>query len=297
MKREILDGLRSSLLSRGSFDTVQGPVWKTISSVNTYGSNAIEGNTLTQDEVDRVVLYREGVKRPAKQVLETAQHASAFVRLVDRRSRPIDIVAIRNLHEEVFKGVLTDYGQWRRTDRVDAGTSFSPARSDRLEETMAAMMKEYDRRDRAGEDVIALGAWLHYNFEAVHPFSDGNGRIGRLLLNLHFLKHDWPPVNVMPADKERYLEALVLGDKGQLQPLTEYLMVAMGGALLNFLSYVGTDQDELRPLARFEGESVHSPKYLSLRARQGELPAVRKGSEWLISKRALDLYVGTTAGK
>ena len=104
MKREILDGLRSSLLSRGSFDTVQGPVWKTISSVNTYGSNAIEGNTLTQDEVDRVVLYREGVKRPAKQVLETAQHASAFVRLVDRRSRPIDIVAIRNLHEEVFKG-------------------------------------------------------------------------------------------------------------------------------------------------------------------------------------------------
>jgi fido (protein-threonine AMPylation protein) len=291
MKLEILDGLRNVLLSRGSFDTFPGPVWKEISSQNTYGSNAIEGNALTRDEVDRVVIHRERVKKPTKDLLETMQHASAFVRLVDRRSRPIDIVTIRNLHEEVFKGVLPDYGQWRRSDRVDTGLSFKPARSDRLGEEMTALIREYDRRDVASVDVFALGAWLHHDFESLHPFSDGNGRVGRLLLNLHFLKHNWPPVNVMPADKERYMEALLQGDRGELQPLTGYLMVMMGSSLLNFLSYVGTGQDELRPLVQFQDESVHSPKYLSLRAKEGDLPAVRRSNEWLTSKRALELYV------
>ncbi len=258
--------------------------------MNTYGSNAIEGNSLTQDEVDRVVIYREGVKKATNDLLETVQHASAFVRLVDRRTRAIDIVTVRNLHEEVFKGVRQDYGQWRRTNNV-VQASFTPAPAEGLGETMAALIKEYDRRDLAGEDVFTLGAWFHHKFECIHPFMDGNGRIGRLLLNLHFLKHDWPPVNVMPADKERYMDALFQADAGDLQPLAEYLRVIMGGSLLNFLSYVGTEQDELRPLVRYEGETSYSAKYLSLRAKQGDLPAIRRGNEWITSRRALDLYV------
>ena len=129
-----------------------------------------------------------------------------------------------------------------------------------------------------------------FSFAALMVVGDGNGRVGRLLLNLHFLKHDWPPVNVMPSDRERYMDALGQGDRDDLRPLTDYLTVIMGGSLLSFLSRTGTAQDELRPLARFQGESAYSPKFLSLRAREGDLPAVRKGTEWLTSKRAMDLY-------
>jgi len=297
MRQNILDGLRSALLSRGSFDSFPGPVWRAVSSLNTYGTNAIEGNPLTQDEVDRAIIFREPVKRPTKELLETMQHASAFIRLVDRRKQPIDIVTVRNLHEEVFKGVLPDYGQWRRSNVQVRPASFTPERCECLGERMAAFLKEYGRRDSTGADVFTLGAWFHHEFESIHPFSDGNGRIGRLLLNLHFLKHDWPPVNVMPLDKERYMDALGQGDKGDLQPLTDYLKVAMGGSLLYFLSRAGTELDELRPLARFQGESVHSPKFLSLRAKEGEIPVIRKGTEWLTSKRALGLYVLETGKK
>ena len=98
-------------------------------------------------------------------------------------------------------------------------------------------------------------------------------------------------MNVLPEDRARYLDALHEGYEGNLLPLTDYLMVIMAGSLLNFLSRVGTEQDELRPLLKLQGESVYSAKYLSLRARQGELPVVRIGKEWNTSKRALEHYV------
>ena len=291
MKQNILDGLRNALLSRGSFDTFPDQVWKAASSLNTYGTNAIEGNTLTQDEVDMVIIDHKGVKKPISDILVTIQHEAAFRNLINRRTRAIDLVTLLELHKEVFKGLIADAGQWRRTNVMIRGASFTPPRPEKVVPKMEAMINEYDQRDLAGENVFTLGAWLHYNFECTHPFSDGNGRVGRLLLNLHFLKHNWPPVNVLPTDRERYLDALHEGYEGNLLPLTGYLMVIMGGSLMNFLSRVGTEQDELMPLVKHQGENVYSAKYLSLRARQGELPAVRIGNEWNTSKRALEHYV------
>ena len=291
MKQNILDGLRNILLSRGSFDNYPESVWKIVGSLNTYGTNAIEGNTLTQEEVGRVIIHGEGVKKPINFILETIQHESAFRHLLERRSRSIDLVTILELHEEVFKGLLPDYGQWRRVNVMIRGATFTPPRPERLVGRMEDLFREYDRRDLAGEDIFTLGAWLHYNFEATHPFSDGNGRVGRLLMNLHLLKHNWPTVDVMPSDRKRYLDALGKGDEGDLVPLNDYLKSAMGSSLLNFLSYVGTEADELKSLADHETAGPYSAKYLSLRARQNELPAVMIKNEWRTSRRALTLYI------
>jgi fido (protein-threonine AMPylation protein) len=291
MEREILDGLRNALVGRSTFDSVPAPVWRAVSSQNTFGTNAIEGNPLTQEQVDRIVIFREPVKKPTKELLETMQHAAAFVRLVERRKQRIDIVVARNIHEEVFKGVLSDYGQWRRSNLQVRQATFTPENYEWLGERMAAFLKEYERRDSSGADVFELGAWFHHEFESIHPFGDGNGRVGRLLLNLHFLKHDWPPVNVMPADKERYMDSLSQGDKGDLMPLADFLISVMGISLITFLSQVGEEQDELRPVSRFEGQSSLSPKTLAVRAKAGGLPAIRRGTDWITSKRALDLYV------
>lgn len=89
---------------------------------------------------------------------------------------------------------------------------------------------------------------MHFSFESIHPFGDGNGRVGRLLLNLPFLRHGGPPIHVLPPDRDRHLGSLVEAHDGDLSNLEELIRVLMGRSLLDLLDQVGTGDDELRPL-------------------------------------------------
>src|SRR2546428_548972 len=129
--------------------------------------------------------------------------------------------------------------------------------------------------------------------------SDGTGRVGRLLLNLHFLKHSWPPVHVLPADRLRYLRCLDRAHAEGLTDLVSFLREAMARSLLDLLDQVGTREDELKPLKVLATRGSYSAKYLSLRAGQGVLPALKIGGDWRTSPRAHRLYselVGRTRG-
>lgn len=291
MRKVILERLRDELLNRGAFDTLPPIVWDRVSALNTYGTNAIEGGTLTQGEVEAILLDSRGVDKPISEILETLQHAAAFRGLMVRRGRSIDLVTVLELHEQVFKGLMGDAGQWRRINVIVRGTPFTPPRPEKVVPGMEDLITEYLKRDLEGENPFTLGAWMHHGFESIHPFSDGNGRVGRLLLNLHFLKHNWPPIHILPIDRDRYLNALQEGNRGNLGPLTAYLMTTMGSSLLDLLSQVGTSEDELEPLLRLQEEGSYSAKYLALRAKQGELPAVRTRGEWRSSRRALRIYI------
>lgn len=291
MQKSILEGLRSELLSRSALDTLPEAVWRSISSLNTYGTNAIEGNTLTRGEVEAVLLDSRGVERPMADIMETVQHDRALRNLVNRRARALDLVAVLELHEEVFLGLMPDAGQWRRVNVLVRGASFTPPRPEKVVGRMDELIAEYNLRDLEGGDPFTLGAWLHHGFETIHPFTDGNGRIGRLILNLHLIKHNWPPVHVLPEDRERYLGALEVGNEGNLGPLTDLIMIKMGSSLLDLLSQVGTAEDELRPLNELQGKGRYSAKYLALRADQGELPALMSRGRWRSSERSLRLYI------
>lgn len=292
MDKSILRELRSVLLERMDLKEIPESIMKRSAALNTWGTNAIEGSTIGWKDAQRILLEKRSVAaRPINDVLETLQHEKAFRGLIDRRKYPIDMVTILELHEEVFRGILIDAGKWRRVNVTIEGAKVKPPRMEKVIPFMEEFLKEYDRRDIEGEDVFSLGAWQHFNFEMIHPFSDGNGRIGRLLLNLHFLKHNWPPVHVLPQDRIGYLKALDSASKGDISLLEDFLRKIMGSSIVDLLDKVGTAKDELIDLEGASEVSPYDPKYLGLRCRQGELPGVLTGHRWFTSERALSMYM------
>jgi len=291
MNESILTSLRDTLLTRAPLDRLPDDVWKRTSALNTWGTNAIEGNTLTWHEVEKLLLEERSVgNRPIRDVIETMQHEAVFRGLLNRRDKPIDMRTVLELHESVFRGVKTDAGTWRRVNVHIQGSKHTPPRMEKVVTEMEKMLEEYGVRDLGGDEVFSLGAWLHHKFESIHPFSDGNGRIGRLLLNLHFLKHNWPPVHILPQDRKRYLSAMEKGHSSDLSDLISLLTELMGRSLLDLLDQVGTAEDELKPLKHFESKGPYTAQYLRLRAGQGKLPALKVSGDWHTSKRAFRLY-------
>jgi len=291
MDENILESLRQELLTRTPLDTIPAGVWKRAGAINTWGTNAIEGNTLKRRDVERILLERRSVpNHPLHDVLETVQHARAFEDLLPQKGMPIRLSTILELHEAVFRGIKDDAGQWRRVNVRIAGSRHVPPRMERVVPMLDGWTEGYAKKDLLGEDVLSVAAWMHFEFESIHPFSDGNGRVGRLLLNLHFLKHNWPPVHILPSDKHLYLKSLDKGHAGSLVDLVDFLRLAMGRSLLELLDQVGTREDELKPLKRLARNTPYSAKYLALRASQSRLPALKLSGDWHSSERAITVY-------
>lgn len=246
---------------------------------------------MTREMVERLLLADEmrGVA-PARDVMETMQHDKVFRRLPRLLDRLVTTDTVLDMHRDVFLNIKSHAGAWRVMRVRILGTEFEPPRPEEVALLIREWTDEYSRRWVAGEDVTELAAWMHWRFESIHPFEDGNGRIGRLLLNLHFLRQSWPPVHLGPPDRREYGRALESGHKGDLAPMRALLEGAMGRSLLDLLDQVGTKGDELQRLDAFAGRGGHDTKYLALRASQGVLPAVKTKNRWMTSERAMGLY-------
>ena len=298
MKFTIIQTLRSHLLSRSPLPALPEPVFMNLGSLNTWSTNAIEGNTLSLEEVEALIAEDQTpARRPFKDVLETVQHKEAFDGLLRRMDSPITSITALELHEEVFKGVLRDAGQWRRGSVRILGSPHTPPRAEKVIRYMQDWERDYSERDMEGEDIFQLAAWMHLRFEEIHPFSDGNGRVGRLLLNLHLLRHSWPPVHVLPDDRNRYIDALIAGHKGDVGPLDDLIKELMGRTLLDLLDQIGTDDDALRTTVELGSEGQYSAKYLGLRCKQGEMPAILRRHNWWTSRRAISAYIDALRSK
>jgi Fic family protein len=291
MDLSILKDLRDVLFAHGPITSLPDSVVKRMAALNTWGSNSIEGNTLGLDEVLKILERGTSVgDHPMWELLETVQHESAFLGLPARAREPIGLHTALELHREVFINIMQDAGLWRDVEVIVVGAPFRPVAWQEVPSAMASWEAEYKERAVAREDALALAAWMHHRFESIHPFSDGNGRTGRLLLNLHLIRHGWPPVSVLPPDQQAYYDALNAGHGGDLSRLEDLLRLLMARSLLELLGSVGTGEDELLPLSELAGRDPSRGRALAREAARGGFPALKDGGTWKTSKRVVALY-------
>lgn len=132
-------------------------------------------------------------------------------------------------------------------------------------------------------------AGLHAEFERVHPFRDGNGRTGRLLLNLLLVRHGYPPAVVYKRDRRSYLRALERADGGDPGPLGELLARAVKHSIDRFLLPGLAGPHRLVPLAALADREL-SHNALLMAAKRGRLRADRRTDQWYSTKRWVDDY-------
>ena len=189
----------------------------------TYHSNAIEGNRMTIKEADKALHGLKVKGRKRFELMEARNHKNALRYLLDviKTGFKINEAFILQLHRIFMRGFSDKLpGKYRTGNVKVTGTKvkFPPAR------IVPVMMKKFLKTvNRYGKGPLRKIAEDHYDFEAIHPFFDGNGRIGRLVMISQLLSKGYPPAIIQKEDQHSYYLALAKGDAGDFK-LLEHLL-------------------------------------------------------------------------
>lgn len=172
----------------------------------TYNSNAIEGNTLTLRETDLVLRGLTIDRKPLKDHMEAVGHKEAFdfVRDLVKEQVPMSESIIKQIHYLVLADKKDDRGVYRRVPVHIMGAHHEPVQPYLIQPKMEQLMIDYGS---STEHIITKLARFHIEFEGIHPFIDGNGRTGRLLVNLELMKAGYPPIDIKFTDRIAYYNA------------------------------------------------------------------------------------------
>lgn len=173
---------------------------------NTYNSNAIEGSTLTLSET--ALILQEGItisEKPVREHLEAIGHKDAFdyvIDLADSNASKTEKI-MKDVHSLVLMNDAKNRGKYRGVPVVILGAENKFPQPYLVPSLMEQLIVDYDGMKKDVHIIQAI-AEFHLRFESIHPFIDGNGRTGRLLLNLELIKAGFLPVNIKFTDRQKY---------------------------------------------------------------------------------------------
>ena len=172
----------------------------------TYNSNAMEGNRLTLRETDLVLRGLTVDRKPLKDHLEAVGHKEAFdyVGELVKEKVPLNERVIKEIHYLVLADKKDDRGVYRKVPVRIMGAHHEPAQPWLIEPEMKELLRRYAEGE---EHIVTKLARFHIEFEGIHPFIDGNGRTGRLLVNLELMKAGYPPIDIKFTDRAAYYDA------------------------------------------------------------------------------------------
>lgn len=174
----------------------------------TYNSNAIEGNTLTLQETAMVLEGMTIDQKPLKDHLEAVGHRDAFMYVQDIATKELSLTesVIKNIHALVLVHRPLDKGVYRSIPVRIMGAYTEPVQPYLIQPNIEELLAANKDREQTMPTIERI-ARFHLEFEGIHPFIDGNGRTGRLILNLDLIRNGYPPINVKFTDRKRYYNA------------------------------------------------------------------------------------------
>ncbi len=206
-------------------------------SLFTHNSTAIEGNTLTLSETSHLLF--EGIvpsTRSLREINEVLNHKRAFDYILNYQG-DITKEFILTLHNLVVKDTLREdlvsqIGKYR-TVQVYVGNSIPP-KPHEVPEKITNLLKWYSNNKNKLHPLI-VASYVHTEFERIHPFVDGNGRVGRLLINFILYKNKYPMINIPNSRKFKYYQVLQHTHRvGDLQPFVKFLIILLKKEGLRF---------------------------------------------------------------
>ena len=176
---------------------------------STYHSNAIEGSTLTYAETYAILYNDNSFKiqgKEPREIYEAINHKSALELVFDnlKNNQEFDDRLIKEINKIINQNIKETSG-YRKVTVFIRGSEHIPPEPEKIPNLMNYFVYNYNN-DK--QDIFTKIAKYHVEFEKIHPFEDGNGRTGRLLINYELLKNNIPPVVILKEDRVRYFEYL-----------------------------------------------------------------------------------------
>lgn len=199
--------------------------WKRFTEEFIYNTNAIEGSTVELEQVKEILKDKPKTTDPEE--LETLGVAEA-IKFIRTTKEAMSIEFILKLHKLCFNKSKSFAGKLRdvqvviknsRGDIVHMGTPVN-----KLDKGVKELVHWY-RENKDKFEPLVLASIMHNQFEHIHPFQDGNGRVGRLLLNYILIHKDYPPINIYLEDRQKYYRALqIYSQFHDIKPMVEFLV-------------------------------------------------------------------------
>lgn len=186
--------------------------WKEFSKLFTYNTNAIEGSRLSLREVKNL-LEKDRWPDKSKEDIAEAFGVDESIRYIRTEKEHISLTLIKKIHKIVFKNSKNFAGKFRKKGEevviLDGNRNIvhEGAPQSRVVSLLKQLVKWYED-NKTKYPALILAAVIHNQFENIHPFADGNGRVGRILLNNILIKHKLPPINIDFKNRIKYYQSL-----------------------------------------------------------------------------------------